>query len=83
MADSEVVDTTEVQDGSAHGSVVLDHKGKRDIDDEGGKGMDIDAVREMGSSSSAAHGGAAGGDMFGSLGGMLSRISIVNAEVDQ
>ena len=83
QVDSRIVDSTVVQDGSAHGAVVLGHKRKRDLDDEGGKGMDIDAIRETGSPSSVAHGDAAGGDRVQSLGGMFSRISIADPEMDQ
>ena len=81
MADSEIADTTEAQDGSAHGDAVLGHKRKRDIDDDAGRGMDIDAVGEIGSPSGVAHGDAAGGDRVESMGGVLSRINVADPEI--
>ena len=58
-------ETTVAQGGGSDGAAVPGHKRKRDVDDEGGKGMDIDAV-----------------SVIESLGGMLSRISIVDPEMD-
>ena len=46
MIDTEIADTTVAQDGSTDGDAVLDHKRKRDIEDEAGRGMGFDAVRE-------------------------------------
>ena len=83
MVDSEIADTTEAHDGSAHGDAALGHKRKRDIEDEAGRGMDIDAVGEVGSPSGGAHGAAAGGDEMESIGGLLSRISMVDPEIEQ
>ena len=61
QVDSEIADSAEAQDGSAHGAVVLGHKRKRDLEDEGGKGMDIDAIGKVSSPSGVAHGDAVGG----------------------
>ena len=63
MIDTEIADTTVAQDGSTDGDAVLGHKRKRDIEDEAGRGMDIDAVE--------------------SIGGLLSRMSLVDPEIEQ
>ena len=69
--------------GGAHGAAAQGDKRKREIDDVGEKGMDIDKITEV----DAALGGGTDGDAVegggNTLGAMLSRMSRVDPEIEK
>ena len=78
-----IAESMEAVDGSTDGAAVPAHKRKRDVEDEGDRGMDIDLVVEGSPSSGGTHGQAAGGSVAESFGGYLCRLSEVDPEVER